>query len=84
MNLCEYKDIFGKPNEGLHSYRIPIINVAFVDVLLTVLVGYAISYYFKYSFEIILICLFILAIVLHRLFCVRTTIDKFLFPDKKK
>jgi hypothetical protein len=80
MSLCKYKDIFGKLNAGLHAYRIPIVNLAFVDILLTVLIGYALSYYFKYSFSIVLVCLFILAIIIHRLFCVRTTIDKFLFP----
>lgn len=81
MSLCKYNDIFGKPNEGLHIYRIPIVNLASVDVLLTVLIGYSISYYFEYSFGLIVVCLFILAIILHRLFCVRTTLDKFLFPN---
>ena len=30
MSLCQYKDIFGKPGEGAHSYR--VANVAVVDV----------------------------------------------------
>lgn len=30
MSLCEYKDIFGIPNEGVHSYR--LFNIAIVDV----------------------------------------------------
>jgi hypothetical protein len=81
LNFKQYKDIFGKPNEDLHQYRIPIINVAFIDVLLTIIIGYAISYKMEYSLTIVLICLLLLAIIMHRLFCVRTTVDKFLFPD---
>ena len=77
--LCKYKDALGKPKEGLHKYR--IFNIAIVDVLLTILGAYII-YLFnpKINFFIILLCLFILGIILHRIFCVRTTIDKLLFP----
>ena len=76
--LCKYKDIFGKVGQGAHSYR--IFNIAVADVLLTI-IGAFIIYLFipKYNFIYILIFLFILGIILHRLFCVRTTIDKLLF-----
>ena len=75
---CKYKDIFGKVNTGLHSYRIN--NIAIIDVLLTILGAYIINYIFsKYNFYIILVILFLLGIFLHRIFCVKTTIDKFLF-----
>ena len=75
--LCKYKDILGKPKEGLHKYR--FFGVAVVDVILTIIVALIISYFFKVSFWITLIILFVLGIILHRLFCVRTTIDKALF-----
>jgi len=76
--LCQYKNIFGKVGEGLHSYR--IFNIAFVDVILTILSAFIIYLFIpKYNFFIILLFLFILGIVLHRIFCVRTTIDKLLF-----
>jgi len=76
--LCKYKDIFGKVGEGIHSYR--IFNIAIVDVLLTILAAYLIHlFYKKYSFLFILLILFILGIILHRIFCVKTTIDKLLF-----
>jgi hypothetical protein len=35
--LCEYSDIFGKPNQGIHSIR--IFDIAIVDVLLTIIVA---------------------------------------------
>ena len=76
--LCKYKDIFGKVGEGAHSYR--VFNIAIVDVLLTILLGVIIHIVNpKWSLLYILIVLFILGIVAHRLFCVRTTIDRLLF-----
>lgn len=75
--LCQYKNVLGKVNEGVHSIR--LFNIAIVDVLLTVLVAYIIHIFTNYNFFFILILLFIFGIILHRLFCVRTTIDKILF-----
>ena len=77
MNLCKYKDIFGKPNTGVHSYR--IFNIAIVDLLLTILVAFIIARLLKKPFWIVLLILFLLGIILHHLFCVRTTIDKLIF-----
>ena len=79
MGLCLYKDIFGKVGEGVHSYR--IMNIAIVDVIATVIWAYFLHKYVfpTYKFYIVLMGLFILGIILHRLFCVRTTIDKLLF-----
>ena len=78
-NLCRYKDILGKPGEGAHSYR--IFNIAVVDVLLTMLLAFIIHFFFpKYPLIYILGFLFLLGIVAHRIFCVRTTVDKALFP----
>jgi hypothetical protein len=76
--LCQYKELFGKVGEGAHSYR--IFNIAIVDVLATIIVAYIIHKIFpKYKFVNILVILFVLGIITHRIFCVRTTVDKFLF-----
>ena len=76
--LCKYKNLFGKVNKGIHSYR--ILNIAIVDVLLTIIGAYMIHLFNpKYKFIYTLIFLFILGIILHRIFCVRTTVDKLLF-----
>jgi hypothetical protein len=78
--LCKYKDALGIPNKGIHKYR--IFNIAIVDVLLTILLAAFISWYFKlsfYKFLIVLLLLFLTGIFMHRLFCVKTTIDKLLF-----
>jgi hypothetical protein len=78
MSLCQYKDILGKVGEGVHSPR--FLGVAIVDVLLTILGSYLLSLTFHWNFWITMLCLFILGVILHRIFCVRTTIDKVLFP----
>ena len=78
--FCKYKDILGKPSTGLHSYR--VYNIAVIDVLLTFLLAKFIQYYLleETDFFLILCCCFITGIVIHRVFCVRTTVDKLLFP----
>ena len=75
--LCKYKDALGVPNQGVHKYR--LFNVAIVDVILTIVLAVIISYIFSVNFFITLIILFLLGIVMHRIFCVRTTVDKILF-----
>ena len=77
--LCPYKYIFGEPNKGVHSHR--LFNLAIIDVIGTIAVAYGISVYFEKDFKEILFALFLLGIILHRLFCVRTTVDQFLFPE---
>jgi hypothetical protein len=81
MNLCKYKNSLGIPNKGIHSYR--LFGVAIVDVIMTIIAAKIISYYYKISFFYTCVFLFVLGIILHRLFCVRTTIDKLLFPNVK-
>ena len=50
MNLCKYKNIFGKSKEGVHSYR--ILNIAIVDTVLTIIIGYLICFEF-FNYRII-------------------------------
>lgn len=78
MNMCKYRHIFGTVNEGIHAYR--LFDVAIVDVIFTVLGAYFIHLLFPtFNFINLTIVLFIIGILMHRLFCVRTTIDKLLF-----
>jgi len=76
--FCKYQNIFGKIGEGVHSYR--FFNIAIIDVIFTIIGAFIINIFLpKYNFIYILLFLFILGIICHRLFCVRTTIDKILF-----
>ena len=79
MNLCKYKNALGEPGKGIHSYR--LFGVAIADVIMTIVAAILISYFFKLSFIKTLLVLFLTGIVLHRLFCVRTTVDKLLFMN---
>lgn len=91
MNLCRFSDMLGKPGEGVHSFR--IFDIAVVDVILTFVGAFFIYFIIKtvlkigginvnyWLYIIILFLLFILGIILHRLFCVKTTVDKFLFGE---
>ena len=75
---CKYKDFFGEVNTGIHSYR--IFNIAIFDVIFTLLAAFIIHLIIpKYNYYIILFSLFILGIILHYIFCVKTTINKLLF-----
>jgi len=80
--LCKYKDYFGKPGEGSHSYR--FLNLAIVDVILTIIGSYIISRIFNYSFLNTTIFLFILAIIMHKIFCVDTTLNLLIFGQSSK
>ena len=78
MNLCQFKNMLGKPGEGVHSIR--IANIAIVDVILTIIGAWILGKLFNVKFWIMLIILFLSSIIIHRIFCVRTTIDKLFFP----
>ena len=77
IDLCKYKYALGVPKQGIHSFQIGGIAVA--DVVMTIIGAFIISFIFNVSFVYTLIFLFLLGIFLHRIFCVRTTIDKLLF-----
>ena len=77
--LCKYKYALGIPGQGVHSYR--FMNVAIVDVGMTIVAAFLISYFFKFSFWIVLLSLFVLGIILHKMFCVKTTIDQLIFGE---
>lgn len=74
--FCQYKNSLGKPFEGIHSSRIG--PFAFVDTVATVIVAVLISWWFKTGFFKTFICIFILGIVLHWIFCVDTPVILFL------
>jgi hypothetical protein len=78
MSLCKYKNLLGEPDKGIHSYR--LFGFAIADITMTIIAAFLISKFYNYSFFYTLLFLFVLGIFLHRIFCVRTTIDKLLFP----
>lgn len=86
--MCQYSDIFGQPNKGVHSYRINLLgfNLALVDIIGTLIISVVIAYYMAPSNRIeplhiflYFIALWGLGILLHYLFCVDTPLVKYLF-----
>ena len=82
IDLCRYKDLFGRPREGAHAYR--LFDIAVVDVAATVFVAFIIARAFGLSFWKSLVVLFIIGIISHRAVCVRTTVDKLVFSNVKE
>ena len=80
-SLCPYKNAFGKLGTGIHSYR--IMDIAVLDFGVTAIVAYIITLIFGVKFVYSFIGLFLAGILIHRLFCVRTTLDKLIFPNAK-
>jgi hypothetical protein len=75
--FCKYKNALGEPNKGIHSYRFRGLAVA--DVTLTIIGAYLLSRMLNTPYLFTLLAFFVAGIILHRLFCVSTTIDKILF-----
>ena len=85
FGLCKYKDIFGKPGQGIHSIR--LFDIAVIDVIMTIVAGYYLHKYNLFNnlfgrefsqYEIIIL-LFVLGIVFHKIFCVETKINSLIF-----
>jgi len=67
---------------NIDNIHFHVFGFAIVDVVLTLLGGWAIAYYMKWPIPLTIFGTFVLGIIAHRVFHVRTTIDKFLFPHE--
>ena len=79
--LCAYSELFGKVGEGVHSYR--VFDIAVLDVLGTIIGSYLLqkNFFQEYTVLQVTVSIFIIGIISHRLFCVKTTVDKLLFSE---
>jgi hypothetical protein len=74
-NLCQYKNIFGEPNKGVHTHY---FGFALFDLFVTIIVAFILMLYFKkytnishsLTFGIILLILLLIAEYLHKIFCI--------------
>ena len=76
LNLCQYKNILGKPNEGVHRFR--IFDMAIFDIILTILLGLLLAKMLKINTLSGIVIAFGLGIIFHKIFCVETTLNKML------
>jgi len=77
MSLCKYKNIFGIPGQGIHSYR--IFNIAIFDVLGAILLAYILTKIINIPFWFSLLFVLMFGILIHQVFCVKTTLNSLLF-----
>lgn len=78
--FCQFKDIFGYPRIGAHEKRIPVLDIAFTDTILTVIVAWVIYKYCNYtSYWKVLGVLILIGIIAHELFCVKTRLNMLIF-----
>lgn len=76
MGKCAWKNLLGESGKGIHSFR--FMNVAIVDVLLTFVLAFVINHFVKTNYFVVLLFCFSLGIILHKLFCVTTTVGNIL------
>jgi len=83
MDLCnsqlkkDLDNLIGVPGEGIHSYR--IFNIAYMDVIIVLVAAILIAWAMNWSYMKTIVGIFILGIVVHKVLCVGTTVDKALF-----
>lgn len=76
FGLEKYKDIFGKPNENLHTH---FLNIAIFDLVLTILFAFIITLIINFTFWnfiIIFIIIFSIGQLFHFIFGVQTSFIK--------
>ena len=67
---------FAVPRTGIHNIR--IFDIAIVDVLITLLASYAISYYTSYKVVSVFIALIIISILIHTMLDIKTKTNAWL------
>jgi hypothetical protein len=79
---CGLKNLLGEPRKGAHALRIPLLDIALVDTLLTIVLAFAASRLLGTSFLLTFIVLLIVAVAVHRALCVDTRLNKLIFGKK--
>ena len=76
--MCKYRDVFGRPGKGVHALRIPVVDLAAVDVVGALLVAWAIARTWRVSMLLTCAAVFVCGVVVHAVFCVDTRVNRWL------
>jgi hypothetical protein len=68
--LSQFRDIFGLPGQGVHQYT--FLKVIVVDNIITIMTAVFLTYMFDIPFPLSIIGVYIVSIIVHMLFGVRT------------
>ena len=74
---CPFAAALGVPGRGVHFH---VFGIAIVDVALTIAAAVAVARWRGWSVAWCLVGAACAGIVAHRAACVRTTVDRWLFP----
>lgn len=71
--------MFGEPGlrTGFRKYR--VFGIALLDVSVTLVCALLFAWFFRLPYIQTIIAIFIFGIFVHRIFCVRTAVDKMIF-----
>jgi hypothetical protein len=79
--FAQYKNSLGIPREGIHKMRIPFLDIAASDTIFTIIGALLLVYVCDWPSWTILPTIlgaFIIAIIFHVLFCVKTKMVTFM------
>lgn len=80
--LCKFRHIFGREGEGAHAYR--VANIAVVDLALTVVGAWLLARWMARPFWLVFAAVMVIGVLVHRMFCVETTLTKIVFSSPSK
>jgi len=72
LGLHKYRDALGKPRQGFHAMRIPGLDVAARDTIGTFVIAVLLALIFKWSIWKTVLGAFIIGLLMHALFGVKT------------
>ena len=72
----KYKDLFGEPGTSVHKYK--IFDVIIVDNLINLILSILMKYFMNIPFELSIIIVYLLGLLFHYLFGVKTESMKYL------
>ena len=78
--LCQFQHVAGPPREGFHAARIPVVDLELWDVVGTVCIALVLAGWFRSNVGWTLLLTFAVAVLVHWMFCVETTITRNLLP----
>jgi hypothetical protein len=74
--LSKYSGIFGQPGKGIHKHTFG--NIAIMDYTITITIAYLIAYFTDVPLSILVIILLVLAILVHYIFGVKSSVSKYI------
>ena len=80
FELCYYKNSLGVPGDKKYTR---LLSIRVRDVITLIIGVFILSLLTKIPYWKMFIYIVILMVIFHRIFCVRTATDKFLFSDNE-